>query len=420
MKPLASRRWLILSYFSKIDGMACAQHLDDRLPYLADKGITPMLVTGTCGERWSDIFHARVPCFAPSGIRFELGHLRRRNRWWKVVLAPVIVLLLPFYLLERLVIHLDSHWSWFLFAAIRGGMICLRYRPELIYSTGGPASAHLAAALIVQCLKLPWIAEVQDPLVHDDWARTRSALKFHLWLEKLILRKASALVFVTDLARKRAVARTGIEGKSFAIYPGGCERTMGEVQHIRTEVLRFCHFGSLAGSRNPEVFLGALGKLFDEHPEWSRKVEVHFYGSCDRHTKRLIRDFAHPSMLQDHGRVPREAALEAMRASDVLLLIQNTAAYSAETIPSKTYEYLLMRRPILGLIHLNPELEAMLHRDGHFVVDATDEEMVKVRIMEIIRWWESRTEFKRLGFASPTTNQAVQQLVDLSEQILHG
>jgi hypothetical protein len=145
-----ARRWLILSYFSGIDGMACAQHIDDRLSLLPERGITPLLLTGICGKARADRVTVQVPSVAPSGVRFELRHLRRRISPLKIAGPFLNLLLLPFYVLEKLLINLDSQWSWFPLAILRGRQLCRRYRPEIIYSTGGPASAHLAAAVIAR------------------------------------------------------------------------------------------------------------------------------------------------------------------------------------------------------------------------------------------------------------------------------
>src|SRR3989339_617406 len=144
-----SRRWLVLSYFSRIDGMACAQHIDDRIPLLGEAGIEPVLLTGPCGERWEEGRHAIARCVAPSGIRFEVRHLFRkrglRGPLYKILEFLLLLPLLPFHLLEKILVDLDSQWSWFPLAARRGYALCREVGPGLIYSTGGAASAHLAA-----------------------------------------------------------------------------------------------------------------------------------------------------------------------------------------------------------------------------------------------------------------------------------
>lgn len=388
-------RWLVLSYFSRIDGMACAQHIDDRIDCLRAQGVEPFMLTSVCGERWQGMTHERAFSAAPSGLRFELRHLKKKGSISKIWAGLLNLLILPLYLFEKLVIDLDSQWSWFLFAILQGGRMCSRHRPQLIYSTGGPASAHLAAAVISHRYNIPWIAEFQDPLVHDDWLRSKRALKVFKWLERLICTRADAVIFLTDRARKNADLRTGLGKRGWVVYPGANPAAMPQIDYEKGTLCCFAHFGSLGGSRNLKVFLEALRLLLVEQPELKNLLRLDLYGSCDPLSRRLIDEFPAASVICDHGRIPRQESLVAMKRCDVPLLIQNTEEFSSETIPSKTYEYLHIGRPVLGLVHHNPELGQMLSKLGHTAVAADSPEAVKKAIAECYEQWRSAERLSR-------------------------
>jgi len=407
------RRLLVISYFSKIDGMACAQHIDDRLPYLRERGITPLMLTGVCGGRWPNMVQARVPSVAPSGIRFELRHLRRASRLVKL-LTPIILLpLLPFYFIEKLIIDLDSQWSWFPLAIVRGWFLCRNYRPEAIYATGGPPSAHLVAACISRWCGIPWIAEFQDPLVHNDWQRSGRALRVFIWLERFICRRASAVVFLTDAAREKSTQRTGLGKRGWTVYPGADPANMPTVEYRKGECCHFSHFGSLGGSRNLKVFLEGLQLVFHDNPDLVKVVRLDIYGTCDRLSRELIAKFPYPGVISDFGRVPRAESLIAMKKSDVLLLIQNTEEFSSETIPSKTYEYLHSGRPVLGLVHNNAELQEMLRSLGHMAVAAASAMAVKEGIMGAYGMWRDEIKGGVLQISPYTVEAATDQIIGL-------
>ncbi|GFE62575.1 glycosyltransferase family 4 protein [Geobacter sp. AOG2] len=389
MSDALAKQWLVLSYFAGIDGMACSQHIDDRLPLLRKQGIRPLLLTGICGKPLLDTTTVRVPSLGPSGIRFELRHLQRRMRWLKPVLGTLNLLLLPFYLLEKLLIDLDSQWSWFPLAIWSGSRLCYRHRPHVIYSTGGPASAHLAAAVIARRHGIPWIAEFQDPLVHGDWLRSKRAFKIFSWLERFVCTRADAVIFLTDEARKRADERTGLGKRGWCVYPGSNPAAMPQVAYEKGDFCRFAHFGSLGGSRNLKVFLEALGEVLAERPYLGNIVRLDVFGTCDRLSLRLIEAFPVQGVVRYHGRISRSDSLVAMKRCDVLLLIQNTEEFSAETIPSKTYEYFFTGRPILALVHKNPELCRMMSQLGHTAVKADDSEDVKGAITTLADRWSA-------------------------------
>lgn len=420
---MARRYWLILSYRANIDGSACAQHVDDRLPYLEARGITPVLLTGPVGKRFQKRPHYRSPSIAPSGIRFELRHaLRKRlQRRWQFKLAETVLLLpvFPFYLLEKILINLESEWSWFFSASIRGYFLCRRFRPEVVYSTGGTASAHVAADIICRVTGLPWLAETQDPLVHDrDWRRGRRVMRVYLWLEKRICRTADAFIFLAGAARENMAVRTGMPACGRVIYPGADSGMFGSRRHEQGRQCHFAHFGTLNGTRNLVAFLKALRLMIDSDRLETDLIRIDVYGSLDGGSKRAIHQLGLKSLVTDHGVVTRKEALAAMQRTDCLLLIQNTIFFSSETIPSKVYEYLLSGRPILGLVHHNEELRAMLLRSGNFPVPADEPEAVADTVEVImgrfrdgsLQSWSPCTEW--------TVAKAVDQLIRFGEDAI--
>lgn len=413
-----SRRWLVLSYFSRIDGMACAQHIDDRIPLLRKAGIEPVLLTGPCGERWEEGIHAIARCVAPSGIRFEVRHLFRkrglRGPLFKTLGFLLLLPLLPFYLLEKILADLDSQWSWFPLAARRGYALCREARPEIIYSTGGAASAHIAAGMIAGRTGIPWVAEFQDPLVHGDWSRGRMAFRAFSFVERYVCARASRVVFLTREAMLRAATRTDLGDRGRFLYPGADPPSVPLPARGKGEHLRFAHLGSFGGSRNPDVLLAAVRQLLEERPALAETVRLDFYGHCDADSARRLREFPVPGVVTHHGRVPRREALAAMRDADILVLIQNIDDFSAETIPSKVYEYLVAGRPVLGLVHRNAELAGMLTGLGHTVAEAADAGVVRGAVSEIHRRWEAGMLETPAG--SPyTIASAVDRLITIAE-----
>jgi hypothetical protein len=81
------------------------------------------------------------------------------------------------------------------------------------------------------------------------------------------------------------------------------------------------------------------------------------------------------------GATGRDQIAQRMRWADVLLLLHGTDSICSEYIPSKLYEYLWMQRPILALVHENPQMAAMLDRPRHWVIQ-TDAESETIFLTE--------------------------------------
>jgi len=89
---------------------------------------------------------------------------------------------------------------------------------------------------------------------------------------------------------------------------------------------------------------------------------------------------------------------------------------SAETIPSKVYEYLAAGRPILGLVHRDAELAGMLTGLGHTVAESADAGSVRGTISEIHRRWKAGALENPAG--SPyTIASAVDRLIVIADSL---
>jgi hypothetical protein len=70
-----------------------------------------------------------------------------------------------------------------------------------------------------------------------------------------------------------------------------------------------------------------------------------------------------------------------------LLLLHGKEPFCEEYIPSKLYEYAWARRPILALTWKNPQLDGLLAKAGHAVVNAADAEGVSRCLETIYKRW---------------------------------
>lgn len=396
------RNWLILAHCFNMDGRAASQTITDRIPGLLAAGIRPIVVSAPTGLQDRRFPHHRVYSPSPSCLLFELRHVISREissrALQKLLKALLTLLLLPLYLPEKIFIHLDSQWSWFLSATWRGWWLVRKYRPEVVYSTAGPPSTHLAGLLVAKLCRLPWVAEVHDPLVYD-WQKKRWQNEwFKAWLEKRISRDAAAVIYFTDTALAKAKGRHDFAGKTFVLRPGAAPPELGHATYQRSAKIHFGHFGSLGNERNLAQVFQALHELLAEQPAWQDLLALDVYGTTlDPVSAAALERYPLPGVIQLHGRLERDPAsgksgrervLEAMRRTDVLLLLHGSDAMAAEYIPSKLYEYLLMQRPILAIVGQNSELQTILSGLGHPGVTNDSLAPLKGALAEFIQRWQ--------------------------------
>lgn len=419
MSRSQKKTWLILSYLTNKDANACSQHIDDKLSPLIDRGIEPVLLSSTGGKKHTGFPHETALSIAPSGLRYELRSFLRLHcktkLSFKLFETPLLIPILPFYLLEKIILDLESEWSWFIRASQKGIKLCKKYKPELIYSTGGPACAHLAASKIAKKTGIPWIAELQDPIIHDsEYHRSKRAFRYYTWLEEVIRKQSCATLFMCDSARQNCDRRTEISHNSYTVYPGASKHTT-EPTLVNMEKCVFNHFGSLGGSRDGTVLIPAIQQCIDQYPELIRKIKFNFYGTCDAATAKCIASFPYPGIVEFHGKIPRTQAIKQMSNSSCLVLIQNREFFSSETIPSKLYEYMHTGRPILALTYHNREIDKILNEGNHFSVPADNQQTISDEITKIVTMYSDQ-ELHHSWPESPwTAERAVDQLLSIAK-----
>ena len=410
-------RWLILAYLFNIDGKAASQTITDRIPLLLEEGVRPIVLSGPTGEKDTRFTHRRVFSCMPSGLQYELRFLLKKSdlpSWFRELLkALVTVVFLPLYLVERVVVHLDTHWSWGISGAAVGCLYVFRSPPDLIYSTAGPSSTHFAAYLLHKLSGIPWIAEVHDPLVYDiEKRKWHQRYLFNNWLEKKICSHAVAVIYFTRHALESADRRHPIHGQKVVLRPGADPPPTPGVEYCRREKIHFGHFGSLATTRNLSRLIEAFYLLFKEDPYLRQQVVLDIYGSgLDDISRKTLAGFPLEQALREHGRLEydersgksgRRQVLEAMKRCDVLVILHGSGLICEEYVPSKVYEYLLTGRPVLALTAETSELGRIVLACGHRVVDPDDASAIKDTLGQYIREWQE-TGLPGAGQDSPYT-----------------
>jgi hypothetical protein len=191
----------------------------------------------------------------------------------------------------------------------------------------------------------------------------------------------------------------------------------------RGEHLVIAHFGQLASTRNLVRVVGGVDQALRADPSLRGILQVHTYGGpLDALSVQAIEASTVKDMFAHFGRREtdpvtgvsgRDQILQRMRSADVLLLLHGTNEMCTEYIPSKLFEYLWMQRPILALVHQNPQMATMLDRPCHWVIrtDAESqttfqtEAAICAAILAAAAAWR-RAALEDEGWESPLTTAA--------------
>ena len=425
MNRSPNHTWLILSHAFNMDGRAASQTITDKIPHLLALGIKPVVISGALGKQDQIVEHHQVLSALPVGLRFDLRHyLRNRissRLVYRLCMICISIALLPFYLLEKLIFPVETSWSWSISAFFKGSSIIRQQPPALIYSTGGAYAAHIAGYWLSRRYNIPWIAEIHDPMVIESKLDKTYRERFMARLETLICTHADVVWWFTEMAMKRALQRNPqLSERGHYVLAGVDAPKIIRKPYARGEKMVIGHFGSLSTTRNLAVFLDALKKFAARDSARANLVRLHIYGgSMDEISASAIAAFPYPEMIQNMGRLEtdpatgesgRDRVLHRMNAADALLLLHGTIPFCEEYIPSKLYEYFWAKRPVLGLVHRNPQLAGILVEFHHYAVDADSAQSISEAIEDLFSRW-LHNELHDVHQDSPyTTKNAVQTI----------
>ena len=421
----SKKRWLILSHGFNMDGRAASQTITDKIPYLLESGIEPIVFSAITGIKDQRFPHRQFLAWGPAAFRFDFRHWMAnqygRGFLYKLLTRTVSILLAPLIGLEKLILGYSSQWSWAMPAFIHGLRLIRSGQIDLVYSTGGAWSAHLAGLWLKKTTGVKWITEIHDPMVirkspvDEGLSKPRNRdAQFRQYLERQIIAFADFAWWFTDGALHYAKVRntnlnTPAGAHGFMVLPGAePPGNLNKVQAYQySQHLNLCHFGSLAKDRSIATILRAISDLLKKYPQARNQIRVHAYGApLDALTIEVMEQFGFKGILIAHGRLEkdsitgksgRERVAERMQNADVLILLHGNDEWCAEYIPSKFYEYLWANRPIWGITHRNPQLDQMLSERGAYLSHEGDAIGISMALERIWLDWEQKRLSTSLG-----------------------
>ncbi len=238
-------------------------------------------------------------------------------------------------------------WLPWLYSGCR--KLCTDWRPDLVFASGPPFTAFLAAQRIAARHRLPWVAELRDRWADDPYD-TAPPWRHRLdeWLERRVLASATALVTVTEpwaefYRRKydKPVA-TIYNGYDPMDFPG--EPPIPESAPAAPIVIGYAG-GIYPGRRDPSPLFTAL-KLMGADGERFRVV---FRGTDPAHVLPLAEHAGVSALVEVKPGVTYAESLAFQQHCDLLLLMQWNDPREQGNCPGKFFEYMASLRPILIL-----------------------------------------------------------------------
>jgi glycosyltransferase involved in cell wall biosynthesis len=272
----------------------------------------------------------------------------------------------------------DNKVGWIPFALMNGLKLCRKEKFDLIFSSSPPPSLHLTGYLLKRFTGIPWIADFRDPWTGYKFENFPTP--FHLFLkkrmERFIINKADKVITANPAITRDFENRLSHPQKICLIHQGYDEEDFQKVLFSPSEIFTIGYLGTLSPDCDPEPFFAALGELIGEGIISKDKIRfVHVGLSMGIDLDNLIEKYKLKEVVQEKGYLSHPDSLKEMANVSLLLLVTSDHPL---IFPAKVFEYLRLKKPILGILPPKSQIaEFLIEMKAGIVVSPKDEDGIK-------------------------------------------
>lgn len=266
----------------------------------------------------------------------------------------------------------DQAGPWILPAIKAGRKIIQDNNIDVIFATGSPWSALITGYYLSKLSGKPLIVDFRDPWINNPFHHSKGRLLDRLAsnIEAKIVAHASVTSLNTDALRKDFLQRYwDIPEDRFVVLPNGFDESdfhdvKSESGNVETNLITLCHTGFLYGVRDPAVLLEAIrsaNKILTG--SGNRKFRFLQVGnvSLDYSIEERFADLISEGSLVLTPPTSYRKCLATLSSADFVVNVQpNTNTQ----VPSKLYDYLALRKPIINITPPSGALGRLVSEKG--------------------------------------------------------
>jgi glycosyltransferase involved in cell wall biosynthesis len=234
------------------------------------------------------------------------------------------------------------------------------WHPHVMFSSSGPAGAHIVTSRLARYSGLPWVADFRDLWTNNPivaYPRWIDALERRY--ERRVLDAANHIVTVSEPLADHLCR---LHGKAVSVIPNGYDpEDFGEAPAPEPQFTLTYTGQLIPGTQDPEPLFAALATLAARGEITPSAFRLQFVGGTH---EGFVRQLAERHGVREYvemvGMVPHEESIRRQQASAALLMLNIVVADCPGILSGKLPEYLGARRPILAVGPEDPSVSAFL------------------------------------------------------------
>lgn len=253
----------------------------------------------------------------------------------------------------------DPYIIWLPIAVFRGLQIIKKEKIDVLYSIDNPCTNHVVALVLKIITRKPWLADFKDPWIKTFSDKNPKLFPFS-WLDDNLFKSVinySDKCVVSDRRLESILKDKVLESQRNKIHiiENGFDKEdfVDSAASEKNNIFTISYTGTLYRDMPFGDIYKALRRLIESNLISVNSIRfvvvgTHEYPETqnDPNYKFLIEK----GVLQEKGILSHRESIRCMRDSDLLLFVNANVPNSANIVPSKLYEYLAARKPILALL----------------------------------------------------------------------
>ncbi|MFB6075233.1 MAG: glycosyltransferase [Haloarculaceae archaeon] len=243
---------------------------------------------------------------------------------------------------------------------------------DAVVSVSNPFHLQLVGYAVSRLVGVPWVVEFRDPMVASP-DRDPDALltKVAAAVERLAVTHSALVVWGdgSQIPDGYYVDRYDVDEKRVHKLPfhGYDPAAFEGVDPVEYDQFTVTYAGSFYdGWIEPYAFIEGLERFVDE----GRDLRVQFYGDWNEDYQRAVEDAGIEDIVETHEFVPHEEVVPVLKGSDAVLYVGGTDPQNRRNVPSKIWDYVGARTPILAVVDPAFRVADLIHQhDLGLVVD---------------------------------------------------
>ncbi len=267
---------------------------------------------------------------------------------------------------------------------------------DLIVSTGPPHSMHIIALKISKKLSIPWVADFRDPWTGIDFYHQLKLTGFadnkHKKLEKKVLTSADRVITVNW---NMASDLKEISGRNIDVITNGFDPDdYGYIKQNKiSKKFLITHLGSMNKDRNHETFWRALRDLKDEISGFKNDLFIYLIGATDYSVRNIVSEYNLDENVEYIKFADHQSAINKTSEAQILYLPLNNTPNAKGITPTKFFEYLAIKRPILCIGPEDGDAAKILTETGcGIIADFDNYEKIKTALLNFYNEYKKNGE----------------------------